>query len=77
MRPTNIDLDKKMDKEVFYDKYELLLQYIDDIKGNKKLLEDRLFRLENKPKNNTNKFLLYYNIGSIIVNLVILIKLFL
>lgn len=73
-----MELETKLDKEVFYDKYELLLQYFDDMKATNKLLSDRLEKLENKPtKNKINSFLFYYNIGSIIVNVLILIKLFL
>ena len=82
MRPSNIDLEngleKKLDKKIFNDKYELLLQYLDDMRANKKLLDDRIYRLENAPvKKDMNKLILYYNIGSIIINVLILIKLFL
>jgi len=70
--------EQKLDKAQFSEKYELLLEYLSDLRANKDKLDQRLSKLENKPvKKDLNKLILYYNIGSIIVNALILMKLFL
>ena len=62
--------------EYFNKKYELLLQYIEDVKLNNEVIENKLKEI--KPKDSKlTKMLVFYNIGSIIVNIIILIKLFL